>query len=183
MRSLYYYFLLSLSLLGVYAGILEEHGYTVEEDQNGLYFVTTPHYSGGNAPLDKVKINVEKKTMTVYLAYNGKEEEHEGKLYLSQVLAALCDKKGINPDDLWWIVIEEVDKNLATKTAMTQYRTKYGLRFKDEIRVTSDQKADWAIFNQTPFYRAVDRMLPRKSIDRIIIERKDGQTNMYLSVE
>ncbi|KAI3552015.1 hypothetical protein CSPX01_00691 [Colletotrichum filicis] len=182
MRSLYYYILLSLSLLGVYAGILEEHGYTVEEYQNGLYIVTSPHYSGGNAPLDKVRINVEKKTMTVYLAYNGKEEDHEDKLYMSQVLAALCDKEGIDPDDLWWVVIDDVE-NVATKTAMTQYRTKYGLRFKDEIRVKPDQEADWAIFNQTPFYRAVYRMLPRKGIDQIIIKREDGQTNMYLSVE
>ncbi|KAK7436812.1 hypothetical protein CaCOL14_000431 [Colletotrichum acutatum] len=183
MRSLYYYFLLSLSLLGVYAGILEEHGYTVEEDQNGLYFVTTPHYSGGNAPVNKVKIDVEKKTMTIYLAYNGKEEDHEGKLYMSQILAALCDKKGIDPDDLWWVVVDDVNKNVATKTAMTQYRTKYGLRFKDEIRVKPGQEADWAIFNQTPFYRAVYRMLPHKGIDQIITKREEDQTNMYLSVE
>ncbi|KAJ0332539.1 hypothetical protein KNSL1_013770 [Colletotrichum chrysophilum] len=171
---------IAISLLGAFAGLLEDHGYSVDHT-NGLYFVKSSHYVGGNAPLNKVKINTDRKTMTVYLAYNGAEANHRKKLKLSQVLTALCEKHSLNPEDLARVVIDDVE-NMDTKAAMKKYRDKHNLRFKDEIRITPDKQSDWAIFSSTPFYKAVDRMVPRKGITQIIVKKEDGNQNMYLSI-
>ncbi|KAK1974873.1 hypothetical protein LZ30DRAFT_382282 [Colletotrichum cereale] len=181
MRSLLLFFVFTLSLLCVYAGLLEDHGYTVEEYANGVYYVKSRHYAGGNAPMNKVKINMATKVMTVYLAYNGLEKSHEDKLKLSQVLGALCAKEDLDPDDLEWVVIDDVE-NLETKDAMKKYRQKHGLRFKDEIRVDPSKEEDWAIFSSTPFYKAVYYMLPKKGVDRIIVKNSGGNQDMYFSV-
>ncbi|TDZ13897.1 hypothetical protein Cob_v013037 [Colletotrichum orbiculare MAFF 240422] len=170
-----------LSLWGAHAGLLEDNGYTVEEYTNGLYYVTSPHYVKGNAPLNKVRINTDTKVMTIYLAYNGQEADHEDKLRLSQVLGALCAKETLDPDDLEWVIVDDVE-NLETKAAMKTYRQKHGLRFKNEIRITPDKEEDWAIFKDTPFYRAIYYMLPSKGIDKIIVKTDNGNQDLYLSV-
>ncbi|TEA14267.1 hypothetical protein C8034_v003553 [Colletotrichum sidae] len=152
-----------LSLWGAHAGLLEDNGYTVEEYTNGLYHVKSPHYVKGNAPLNKVRINTDTKVMTIYLAYNGSW--------------ALCAKETLDPDDLEWVIVDDVE-NLETKAAMKAYRQKHGLRFKDEIRITPDEEEDWAIFKDTPFYRAVYYMLPRKGIDKIIVKTDNGNQDL-----
>ncbi|KAK1957569.1 hypothetical protein LY78DRAFT_548216, partial [Colletotrichum sublineola] len=105
--------LLVLSLLGVHAGLLEDHGYIVEEYANGLYYVKSDQYVSSSAPLNKVRINTDSKVMTIYLAYNGLENDHENKLRMSRILGALCEKGSIDPDDLEWVVIGDVE-NQAT---------------------------------------------------------------------
>ncbi|KAK2007957.1 hypothetical protein LZ32DRAFT_621795 [Colletotrichum eremochloae] len=181
MISLFHYLLLALSLLGVDAGLLEDHGYTVEEYANGLYYVKSDHYISGSTPLNKVRINTDSKVMTIYLAYNGLENDHENKLRMSQILGALCGKESIDPDDLEWVIIDNVE-NQATKAAMQGYRQKHKLTFRDEIRITPDEEEDWAIFSDTPFYKAVYYMLPRKGIDKIIVKNDGGNQDMYLSI-
>ncbi|KAK1948720.1 hypothetical protein LZ32DRAFT_545044 [Colletotrichum eremochloae] len=181
MIGLFHYLILALSLIAVHAGLLEEHGYTVEEYTNGLYYVKSGHYLGGSAPLNKVRINTSSKTMTIYLAYNGQENYHTNKLRLSQILGALCAKESIDPDDLDWVIIDDVE-NLETKAAMKEYRQKHRLTFRDEIRITPNEAEDWAMFSDTPFYKAVYYMLPRKGIDKIIVKNDGGNQDMYLSI-
>ncbi|KAK6227469.1 hypothetical protein QIS74_01024 [Colletotrichum tabaci] len=179
MRSLSLLNILFILLLGAFAGILEDKGYEVRVT-NGMYEVFSKHFDE-ELSVNSVKFSPDSKSMTIYRAYNGWEDAHPGKLRLSEVLQALCEEARVNPENFEWVILSAV-MNDDTLNVLMKYVRDHNMRNPDSIMVAKGD-AEWDEFANTPFVKAVDRILRTKSVNAFVARKGNSMfPDVFLSI-
>ncbi|KAK1955661.1 hypothetical protein LY78DRAFT_664114 [Colletotrichum sublineola] len=145
-----------------------------------MYEVFSKHFDD-ELSVNSVKFSSDRKSMTIIRAYNGWEDAHPGKMRLSEVLEALCQEARVDPEDLEWVILSAV-MNDDTLEVLTNYVRNHNLGDPERIMVSKGD-SEWAAFANTPFVKAVDRILRRKSINAIVARRGSSMfPDVYLSI-
>lgn len=125
------------------------------------YDVTSTNgYANGQDAVDKIGVNTETNTLSVFGAYNKNDNPGLGKkLYLSDVMMSVFKQQGKNPTDLEAVHVDAVINDSSTKVFDDIYE---GLNKNREVDTVtfSATDADKTNFNKiagTPFGLAIDR--------------------------
>ncbi|PHH49456.1 hypothetical protein CFIMG_007794RA00001 [Ceratocystis fimbriata CBS 114723] len=157
----------------VNADVLEDGGYRFEPlDNDGLCTVTSDFYSRGTQPLNKFKINNTDKTVTIHTMLNTLEEEHHGQLADSAIMAAVCRKYNLEPDNVSSVVFN-TPKDSCLHLALNSYRWNHRSQIGEDgliDAVITPISNDWDLFSWCFPYAAIDRMLDRSVINQIRIQ-------------
>ncbi|KKF94404.1 hypothetical protein CFO_g3245 [Ceratocystis platani] len=186
---------LSFLLIRANAGDLEDNSYTFKNLGNGICTVTSQHSSDVSEQSDKFKINTVRKTMTVKYLNVFRNRESDPLPHFA-IMAAVCRKYDLEPDDLNKVVIG-APKDYCLQEALDKYRLIHSDIEEDEMIDTtltlpgtdsdsdSDLYADvWSDLCDCMSYGIVERMLTSNSIvGKISIKEYDNSCLMSYFIQ
>ncbi|KAL1901217.1 hypothetical protein Cpir12675_000583 [Ceratocystis pirilliformis] len=159
MKLSFYSLPLALSLLGIaQAVILEEYGYEIETEDS-THSVYSYYYGESSRTLTKIGFYPDGKTVAIQIAKNDEESDHEDKLSLSEIFAALCEKEDAKPDDIIWLVFD-VYKDPNTNNLIREIRNNHNSGLDDDVRIrpASDE---WMAIAKTQYYKQAMDLINR----------------------
>ncbi|KAL2887069.1 hypothetical protein HOO65_050190 [Ceratocystis lukuohia] len=171
-----------LLLVGVNAGVLEDHGYTFTKFGSGYCTIHSDYYEDGDKPLNEFTINVQEKSMTIHVMENLWEGYHHSRLPLHRVLAAVCKKYGLKPDGMN-LVVMNFPKSGYEEQGLDSYRRLHRDELEDDeyidATISRGTIDEWYDFSGSTLYSGIQLMLAWSSIAEISI--KESKTSCLLS--
>lgn len=128
-----------------------------------MYTVSSPNYAAGKVYIDRVGINTDTDTISIFDAVNkGDKNQPLGKkLYLGDIIMGLFKQAGKNPTDLKSVHVDTVI-NTDSKTVFNAIYQSLGKDPEKDVltfrkSATGDEKANFDKITNTPFGLAIDR--------------------------
>ncbi|KAL1896001.1 hypothetical protein Cpir12675_002978 [Ceratocystis pirilliformis] len=165
MRSFSLFASLLLPVLGVQAGVLEDHEYRVSYSPDNAYTpvsLMTARWTGNI--VNKIAINKNDAVATIYIARNSEEPNSEKKLNLSQIFSAVCGLRDTSPGQINQVAFDSLDSN--TQAVISDYRTANGKTDEDSFTVTPSDDS-WGKFTNLDYYTDAKSLVPSKDISEI----------------
>ncbi|TQN69925.1 hypothetical protein CSHISOI_05670, partial [Colletotrichum shisoi] len=150
--------------------------------RNGRYYIHTDSYDDGDDPVDIIGIDTSDYIITVYEAYNGREERGEGeRLKLRDIQMELWD---IQPDVRRSDLTAVRRKGIINKKTARQIRKVYEKLDEEENETVILNSGDtgvkgeaWELLKDTPFFGGTAKLLDEygvgKRISQIVIRPTD----------
>ncbi|PHH51212.1 hypothetical protein CFIMG_007233RA00001 [Ceratocystis fimbriata CBS 114723] len=165
-----------LMFVGVNAGVLEDHGYTLHKSDDGTCTITTDYYKEGNQPVNEFTVKKDSGIIVIRQALNDLETKHRDQMSLTKILEAVCSEYDLVLDSINSVVMDAY-KNDDLTDALEYYRELYSVADNQYVTayITPAMSKEWQRFTMFWLYANIRNMLPRSSVTEIrVIEKEES---------
>ncbi|KAL1896042.1 hypothetical protein Cpir12675_002957 [Ceratocystis pirilliformis] len=161
--STFYIFAVASSLVGLpSADVPKEQRYSIEQHENGLYFVYSPILK--KDPIDIISFAADEDSVTIFVA--GEEPKHPNKLSLPEIFRGLCQIEEVDSYSMDSLIFDDLD--VPARKAIKSYRESHKIEKTGEINAVPGSDG-WKALSELHYYKSAIDMLPERTLDRIIV--------------